>query len=206
MIETPEERKAKTIKEIMNEPDNYDYDYDVNNHHNETLQQQQQLPASTEIRQQSVPSVAGSNGVAKMEQNGSTYFSWTQTEEELEVVIPLSSSSGNNNNDNNHDNDNNTDAIEWTSKDVRVQFRSNSLRVVCKKLPLLDIRLFEHIDVDGSTWTLEKEENKNNKKEKEESSTSTGTTGNRDNKKKTEYVIVITMEKVEQALWSRIVD
>jgi hypothetical protein len=87
-------------------------------------------------------------------------YSWTQTEEELEVAVPLPK-----------------DAV---AKDVKVKFLSQSIELSCKKETLVAIRLFEKVDVDGCTWTVDKS--------------------------KDDLSIVVSMEKVEQAFWPRIKD
>jgi hypothetical protein len=88
-------------------------------------------------------------------------YSWTQTEEELEVTVSLPK-----------------DAV---SKDVKAKFLPQTIELSCKKEKLLSIRLFEKVDMDGCTWTLDKS-------------------------KKDDLTIVVTMEKVEQAFWPRIKD
>jgi hypothetical protein len=102
------------------------------------------------------PLYAGSDGTVKQEDG----YTWTQTEEELEVSISLP-----------------PDAI---SKAVQVQCRPQTIEVKYEKEVKLLLSLFERVDVDSCTWTLE-----------------TGT----DRKK-----LIITIEKSEQALWPRIRD
>jgi len=103
------------------------------------------------------PNVDGSDGVVKEEVG----CSWTQTEEELELVVPLPSA-------------------DAKSKDVQVKFKPQSVVVTFggQKELLLDLELFERIDVDSGTWTMDRKNNNVN--------------------------LVATMEKVEQALWPRI--
>jgi hypothetical protein len=98
--------------------------------------------------------VDGEDGIAKAEGG----FSWTQTEEELEVMIPL--------------------PANIQSKDVQVKYLPQSFQVKCRNEPLLSLSLFERIDPDGCTWTLD-----------------------RDGEKKR---LVITIEKAEAASWPRI--
>jgi hypothetical protein len=98
--------------------------------------------------------VDGEDGIAKAEDD----FSWTQTEEELEVVVPLSA--------------------DIQSKDVQVKYLPRSFQVKCRKEPLISLSLFERIEPDGCTWTLD-----------------------RDGEEKR---LVITLEKVEAASWPRI--
>lgn len=76
-------------------------------------------------------------------------------------------------------NNNNSNVIK--SKDIRIKFQSQSIQVTIRKRIVLLLSLFQKIDhVDGgSTWTIEND-NDNGKK------------------------IVITMEKMDPSLWSRI--
>ena len=105
------------------------------------------------------PAVSGSDGTAVAEQG----YSWTQTEDELEVVVPLSE--------------------DVTSKDLSVKFRPQNLQVFQRQEPVVSLPLFERVDVDACTWTLDRG-------------------GSEDMPKR----LVITMEKGEQALWPRIRD
>lgn len=100
------------------------------------------------------PSVAGLD--ASKHEDG---YEWRQTEEELEVTLQL--------------------PTETTSKSIKVNFRPTLLDIQCTSS--VSIPLFERIDVDSGTWTLE---------------SSTG------GKKK----LVISVEKAEAALWPRIRD
>lgn len=100
------------------------------------------------------PTISGTDGKSKQEEG----YMWTQTEQELEVVVPIE-----------------------TTKQVQVKFLPRILEVTEAGKLLVHLRLFERVDVDGCTWTVE----------------STG-----DNDKK----LLITMEKGEEALWPRIRD
>ena len=102
------------------------------------------------------PALDGTDGKAKQEES----FIWTQTEEELEVTVPLPS--------------------DTSSKQVQVKFLPRSLCVTCAGNVKVDLQLFESIDVDGCTWTMERTSNGSN--------------------------LLITMEKIEAALWSRVRD
>ena len=120
---------------------------------------------STDTRQ---PAVSGSDGVAVTEQG----YTWTQTEDELELVVPLSAN--------------------VSSKDVSVKFRPLSLEVgVAKTETVVSLALFERVDVDSCTWTLE--------------SGGGGADGGGTNDVHPKR-LVITMEKCEHAFWPRIRD
>jgi hypothetical protein len=87
-------------------------------------------------------------------------YSWTQTQEELEVTVAMPK--------------------DAESKDVKVKFLPQMIELSCKKEKLLSIKLFERVDIDGCTWTLDKRKEDRN--------------------------IVVSMEKIEQAFWPRIKD
>jgi CS domain len=86
-------------------------------------------------------------------------YTWTQTDEELEIIIPAPSHT-------------------IATKEVKIKFLPQSITVKCNNYGILNLELFEHIDPEGCTWTLDK--------------------------KGTNVKIVITMEKIERALWPRI--
>jgi CS domain len=115
------------------------------------------------------PDAAGSGDRAQQEDG----FSWRQTEQELEVSVPVPGGGGG----------------TITSRQVKVEFKPQTLRVsIANTDPPVSllIRLFERVDVDSCTWTLEK-----SKKENEQDP---------------EQLLVASMEKVEEALWPRIQD
>lgn len=66
------------------------------------------------------------------------------------------------------------------SKDVAVKYMPQKIDIKCRKDPVLSLEFFERVDPDGCTWTLDRADDK--------------------------VKLVITMEKVEQALWPRIKD
>jgi hypothetical protein len=121
----------------------------------ENLEYQKSLNRITG-RSQVQKAIDGEDGIAKAEDD----FLWTQTEEELEVVVPL--------------------PVDVKSTDVQVKYLSQSMQVIRQKEPLLSLSLFERIDPDGCTWTLDRDGE--------------------------EQKLVITMEKVEAASWPRIKD
>lgn len=119
------------------------------------------------------PDVVGAYGVERVEDS----YSWTQTEEELEVRIELPKDGGT-------DNNSSSNSKAAAKKFVRVQFRPQSFDVSYRNKPLLAMRLFEKVDVDSGTWTVEE----------------SGKDG------KLTITLVVSMEKIEQALWPRIRD
>jgi hypothetical protein len=98
--------------------------------------------------------VDGTDGVAKSEEG----YSWTQTDDEVEVVVPLPNGA--------------------TAKDANVKYLPKSIEVKCRKEPLLALSLFDRVDPDGCTWTLERDGD--------------------------ECKLVITMEKANPTSWPRI--
>jgi hypothetical protein len=116
----------------------------------QNLEYQMERNAITGQKQEQ-PAPAGTDGKAKVEAG----YEWTQTEEEIEIRVQLPET--------------------VTSKQIKVRFTPQSVQI---SSPVsLAIYLFEQVDVDSCTWTLE---------------------GNQ--------TLVISMEKIESALWPRIVD
>jgi hypothetical protein len=105
------------------------------------------------------PPLAG-DGTGQAEEG----YSWTQTELELELVVPLPIA-----------------ANVVKSKDIQVKFKSQSIQVSHQGQSLVSLELFERVDLDSCTWTIEKKGDEPSK-------------------------LVITMEKVETAFWPRIKD
>mmetsp|Transcript_20410 Transcript_20410/g.26318 ORF Transcript_20410/g.26318 Transcript_20410/m.26318 type:complete len:369 (-) Transcript_20410:72-1178(-) len=129
----------------------------------DNLDYQMQMNRMTGQNNVQQPNVDGAEGKAKQEES----FSWTQTEEEVEVTVVLPTGI-------------------TTSKQIQVKFRPQSLHITAKggnNDALVALQLFERVDVDGCTWTMEKS------KTPEEP-----------------VKLVITMEKMEAALWPRIKD
>jgi len=106
-------------------------------------------------RNETQPNVAGSNGVSSQEDG----YTWTQTEEEVEVVAPLPN-------------------VDIKSKDIKIKFKPRHIEVFCQGEQKVSFELFEKVDVDGCTWTIDKTKGKSS--------------------------VVVTMEKMEEALWPRI--
>jgi len=125
----------------------------------DNLEYQMEMNRITGRSNEQQPSVDGTDGKAKQEES----FSWTQTEEELEVSVILPSK-------------------DVTSKQLDVKFRPQTLHVSCQGDVLAALHLFERVDVDGCTWTIDR--------------------SSKDEKPK----LVATLEKMESALWPRIKD
>ena len=98
----------------------------------------------------------GEDGVAKTEDG----YSWTQNDEELELVVPV--------------------PVGVAAKDISVRYLPQAIHIKCRNEVILALDLFERVDTDGCTWTLDKD--------------------------KDTQRLVVTMEKVEQASWPRIID
>jgi CS domain len=123
---------------------------------------------------QQQPKVAGQDGMAKTESG----FSWTQTEQEIEMSIPLLPAAGAAAAGSSSD----SSSASVKTKDIQVKFRPHHIQVKVLNKELLALALFEHVDPDGCTWTLDR---------KNDTSSVT---------------LLITMEKVEAAFWPRIKD
>jgi HSP20 family molecular chaperone IbpA len=147
-VETPEERKAKAIRDIMKEKDDVEGLGDF-------LEASNVSGCNTAKENQIQGIDASINGKMKQEAG----YSWTQTEEELEVVVTLP-------------------ITDVSAKDIKVDFNSQHVVVTCRTKPLLDMSLFEAIDLESCTWTINAHDQR--------------------------ATLVLAMEKVEQALWSRI--
>jgi CS domain len=138
----------------------------------DNLSYQMEMNKITGRTDQQQPKVAGQDGVAKTEADG---FSWTQTEQEIEMSIPLPTSSS--------ASDSSAGAVSVVkTKDIQVKFRPLHIQVKVLNKELLAFALFEHVDPDGCTWTL-------------------------DRKNDTDVTLLsVTMEKAEAAFWPRIKD
>ncbi|KAG7341282.1 HSP20-like chaperone [Nitzschia inconspicua] len=111
------------------------------------------------------PTVVGSDGVAQKEDG----YSWTQSEEEIELVVPLPE----------------TTTGTTSKNDVSVIFKPKRVQVQVKNTSfptILSIDLFERVDVDGCTWTVE----------------------NGKGDKNNNHNLVVTLEKADEALWPRL--
>jgi hypothetical protein len=126
--------------------------------HNLDYQKEQNrlLGKSGEDAQQ--PAVAGSDGRAQQEAG----YAWTQTEEELELIASVPTTT--------------------VSKDIKVKFLPQHVQVTMANTPVLAVRLFERVDLDGCTWTLEAGDSADTK------------------------TLRLTLEKADAAYWPRIAD
>lgn len=120
----------------------------------QNLEYQRQFNEATGTRMEQPP-IQGTEGSVSVEKD----YIWTQTEEELEVRVALNDDSS---------------TAPVNKKDIKIRFGSQSLQVLAPKL--ISIELFERVDVDSCTWTLERNE------------------------------VVISMEKQEAAFWPRILN
>lgn len=148
-METPEERRAKAIRDIMNENDGDG----VMDGSRPSLENTNMLGCNTSKENRTHDISANANGKVKEEAG----FTWTQTEEDLDVFIhvPASDSS-------------------LTSKDLSIQLDSRHVTVSYRGRPVINMSLFEAISAGTSTWTVEGSN------------------------------VLLSLEKVEQALWARI--
>ena len=77
----------------------------------------------------------GTEGVAVEVSNGESSFSWLQNPDEFEVTVPL--------------------VKDANKKLIKVSFLRKKLIAKYDGTLLLDLGLYEEIDPDGSTWTLD---------------------------------------------------
>jgi len=109
----------------------------------ENLAWQQGLNEATgrSSQQQIQPAHAGTDGSVAEESN----FSWTQDDEEIELTVPI------------------TVGIEAGStvnkKDVKVTYKPRVVIVSHKGGEIVRVSLYESVDVDGCTWTLNNDKN-----------------------------------------------
>jgi hypothetical protein len=90
---------------------------------------------SSQLKQQLQPGQLGTDGKAAVEES----FEWTQDEEEVEIVVDANEMMMNN------------------KKDIQLSFHPKSIRISYQKNLKLTIGpLYGSIDVDGCTWTLDK--------------------------------------------------
>eukprot|EP00547_Thalassionema_nitzschioides_P000184 CAMPEP_0194214694 /NCGR_PEP_ID=MMETSP0156-20130528/16029_1 /TAXON_ID=33649 /ORGANISM="Thalassionema nitzschioides, Strain L26-B" /LENGTH=347 /DNA_ID=CAMNT_0038943017 /DNA_START=155 /DNA_END=1198 /DNA_ORIENTATION=+ len=101
------------------------------------------------------PAIDGTDGIEKKEEG----YTWTQTEEELEIVLPL--------------------VTQAKAKDIKEKILAKSIQVNYDGNIVLALDLFERVDPDGCTWTIDRTDG---------------------------VKLVLTLEKLDPALWPRIVD
>jgi len=107
----------------------------------ENLEHQTEMNKITGKHDLTQPSADGENGIAKEEVG----YSWTQTDEEIEIVVPIPS---------------NDDGKALSSKEVKagelkVKFLLRKVSVSFQKEDLLSLKLYNAVDPDGCTWTLD---------------------------------------------------
>mmetsp|Transcript_16758 Transcript_16758/g.41877 ORF Transcript_16758/g.41877 Transcript_16758/m.41877 type:complete len:369 (-) Transcript_16758:492-1598(-) len=86
---------------------------------------------SAKLKAMEQPAHAGTDGDVAQESN----FSWTQDEEEIEFTVPISASGLN-------------------KKELKVVYKPKVVTVSYQGETIVRVDLFESVDVDGCTWTL----------------------------------------------------
>ena len=107
----------------------------------ENVAWQQMLNEVTGRQGDSQPSVAGTDGVAAESTDG--LYSWLQNDEEIEITVSLAKK-----------------IEEGSTVDkllIKVSFQLQKIIVKYSGDTLLELKLYSKLDVDGCTWTLEKE-------------------------------------------------
>jgi len=108
----------------------------------ENLEYQTQMNKITGQTDQLQPSADGENGIAKTEEDG--LYSWTQTDEEIEIVVPIGSGG-----------EKPLTSKEIKARGLKVKFFPRKLTVSFQNQELLNLNLYDSVDPDGSTWTLD---------------------------------------------------
>lgn len=109
----------------------------------ENLEHQVQLNKITGQSDRLQPSADGENGIAKSEQGG--LYSWTQTEEEIEIIVPLGKGSDGKS----------LSPSEIKTAGIKVKYFPRKVTVSFKAKEILCLSLYDCIDPDGCTWTLD---------------------------------------------------
>lgn len=113
----------------------------------ENVAWQQTVNEATGRKGETQPGHAGTDGVAVRVEGGGDgggcSYSWTQNEEEIEIVVSLSKKA--------------EEGGKVSKSGIKVAFRMQTISVTYNGEPALDLKLYSKLDVDGCTWTLEKE-------------------------------------------------
>jgi CS domain len=137
----------------------------------------QSYSSSSDRRQQA--NIVGSDGNVQIADG----YTWTQTEQELEVTVTVPNNA--------------------ITKLVTVKFQPLLVTVLYDREPKIAIPLFERVDVDACTWTLDdSNNNQNDNNSNNDNNNNQNDAVQEDNPKR----VIITMEKVEEAYWPRIRD
>mmetsp|Transcript_24585 Transcript_24585/g.57734 ORF Transcript_24585/g.57734 Transcript_24585/m.57734 type:complete len:371 (+) Transcript_24585:137-1249(+) len=92
---------------------------------------------SSKLKQVEQPAHAGTDGTVAQESN----FSWTQDEEEIELTVPVSAKGVN-------------------KKELKVVYKPRVVTLSYQGETILNLNLFESVDVDGCAWTLNNDKTK----------------------------------------------
>lgn len=112
----------------------------------ENISWQQAMNGITGRKGESQPSHAGTEGkavqVESSEGDGGCSYSWLQNDEEVEITVSLS-----------------TKVVEkkLDKSLIKVVFHSHKITVKYGGESILVVKLYSRLDVDGSTWTLDKD-------------------------------------------------
>jgi hypothetical protein len=109
----------------------------------ENLSWQQTLNEITGKTGELQPNHAATEGVAVHVQNSDCSYSWMQNEEEVEISISLKK--------------NVYEGMKVDKTSIKVDFQPRKIIVKCNGESVLEVQLYSRLDVDGCTWTLDKE-------------------------------------------------
>lgn len=109
----------------------------------ENVEWQKALNEVTGRTGESQPNHAGTEGVAVHVQGNMCSYSWMQNDEEVEIIISLKKKV--------------EDGMKVDKTSIKVDFQPRKVIVKCNNESILEVQLYSKLDVDGCTWTLDKE-------------------------------------------------
>ncbi len=108
----------------------------------ENIAWQQTLNEVTGRTGESQPNHAGTEGVEVHVQGNNCSYSWIQNEEEVEITISLEKKVG--------------EGMIVAKTSIEVDFQPKKIITKCNGEAVLELQLYSRLDVDGCTWTLDK--------------------------------------------------
>ena len=90
------------------------------------------------------PNHAGTDGVSVYVEHSNCSYSWMQNEEEVEITISLHK--------------NVCEGMKMDKTSIKVYFQPRKIIVKCNGESVLEVQLYSKLDVDGCTWTFDKED------------------------------------------------
>ena len=113
----------------------------------ENIAWQQMLNEVTGRKGESQPNHAGTEGVAvkveSTDDDNTCSYSWLQNDEEVELTISLSKKIDG-------------DGMKVNKSLIKVSFQAQKIAVKYDGVTVLELKLYSKLDVDGCTWTLDR--------------------------------------------------